>query len=92
MRDFLKHQRGMANSLSHVPRLPNISSCSSSSCSLSFPHAADGEFILAFARRNVKIDNVHAAAAKRGLEWRVVDEHAEGVAGVEPVYAFTWKK
>jgi len=57
-----------------------------------FPHAADGEFILAFARRNVKIDNVHAAAAKRGLEWRVVDEHAEGVAGVEPVYAFTWKK
>ncbi len=53
---------------------------------------ADGEFILAFARRNVSIDKVHRAAEQRGLEWRIVDEHAEGVAGVEPVFAYTWKK
>ena len=51
-----------------------------------------GEFILAFARRNVAIDKVFQAADRRGLEWRIVDEHAEGVSGVEPIYSLTWKK
>lgn len=54
-------------------------------------HTEDGQFILAFARRNVKIDKVFAAAEARGLEWRILDEHAEGIAGVEPVFGFTWK-
>lgn len=52
---------------------------------------ATGQFILAFARRNVSIDKVHRAAEARGLQWTIIDEHAEGVAGVEPIYSFTWK-
>lgn len=47
-------------------------------------------FILAFARRNVKIDLVYAAAQARGLQWRILDEHPEGIAGVEPVLEFSW--
>jgi hypothetical protein len=49
-------------------------------------------FILAFARRNVKIDQVFAAADERGLQWRILDERPEGIAGVEPVYELTKKK
>lgn len=40
----------------------------------------------------MKIDKVYAGATLRGLEWRILDEHPEGVAGVEPVLEFTWKK
>jgi hypothetical protein len=50
-----------------------------------------GEFLLAFARRNVPIDKVFVAAAERGLEWRIVDDSPEGISGVEPIYSFTFK-
>jgi hypothetical protein len=53
---------------------------------------ADGCFILAFARRNVKIDKVFAAAEQRGLQWRIVDDSPEGAASVEPILEFTFRK
>ena len=48
--------------------------------------------MLAFARRNVKIDRVFEAAQQRGLDWQVVDDYAEGVSGVEPIYLFSWQQ
>jgi hypothetical protein len=43
---------------------------------------------LAFARRNVAIDKVIAAAEKDfGLQAQIIDETHEGVA-MEPIYSF----
>jgi hypothetical protein len=39
----------------------------------------------------VPIDKVFAAAAERGLEWKIVDDSPEGISGVEPIYSFTFK-
>jgi len=50
-----------------------------------------GEFILAFARRNVAIDKVLAQAEVLGLQYSIVDESPEGIT-MEPIYCFTWKK
>ncbi len=51
---------------------------------------ADGEFILAFARRNVPIDKVIKAAADQyGLIAEIVDEKLEGMS-TEPIYSFKY--
>lgn len=50
----------------------------------------DGEFILAFARRNVPIDKVIKAAADQyGLIAEIVDEKLEGMS-TEPIYSFKY--
>ena len=50
-----------------------------------------GEFILAFARRNVPMDKVIAEAESKGFQYTILDETAEGVS-MEPIYRFVWKK
>lgn len=52
---------------------------------------ADGEFILAFARRNVPIDRVLAEADRRGLQHTILDPSPDGIQ-MEPIYSLTWKK
>lgn len=47
----------------------------------------NGEFILAFARRNVPMDAVIAQAASVGLKWEVIDED---IATSEHIYRFFW--
>ncbi len=49
-----------------------------------------GEFILAFARRNVPIDKVLVKADELGLQYRIIDESPDGIS-MEPIYCFTWK-
>jgi hypothetical protein len=60
--------------------------------SISFPliffSEPSGCFLLAFARRNVPIDKVLAAAETRGLAWQVLDEQVR----MEPIYRFTWPR
>ena len=51
-------------------------------------HNPDGEFILAFARRNVPIDKVLVAADAIGLQYVILDH---GLHNTEPIYKFTWK-
>jgi hypothetical protein len=56
---------------------------------------ADGEFILAFARRNVPMDKVLDAATAFNFQYEVLtDEHdtSRTFDGTEPIYRFTWKK
>eukprot|EP01033_Poteriospumella_lacustris_P014758 gene14758-10555_t len=55
----------------------------------------DGEFILAFARRNVPMDKVLDAATAFNFQYEVLtDEHdtSRTFDGTEPIYRFTWKK
>jgi hypothetical protein len=47
---------------------------------------ADGCFVLAFARRNVKIDDVLEVAATAGLQHLILDR---GISDMEPIYCFT---
>ncbi len=46
--------------------------------------APDGAFILAYARRNVKIDSVFATARDMGFGWSVLDSSQNG----ENIYEF----
>lgn len=46
----------------------------------------DGCFVLAFARRNVKMDDVLTVAAAAGLEHVILDR---GISDMEPIYYFT---
>ncbi len=50
----------------------------------------NGEFILAFARRNVPMDRVIAVAEEKKFKYEILDETAEGVS-MEPIYSFSWK-
>lgn len=50
-----------------------------------------GEFVLAFARRNVPMDKVIAEAESKGFQYTILEETAEGVS-MEPIYSFRWKK
>lgn len=50
-----------------------------------------GEFILAFARRNVSIDKVFAVAESRGFQWEVLEEEDSKAAVMEPIYSFRLK-
>lgn len=45
----------------------------------------DGEFILAFARRNVPMDKVIAVAEPKGLHGEILDG---GIHSMEPIYRF----
>ena len=47
-----------------------------------------GQFILAFARRNVPIDLVLSAADDLGLNYNIIDNDA---SGTEPIYCFQRK-
>jgi hypothetical protein len=49
---------------------------------------ADAEFILAFARRNVPMDKVLAAAERRGLVAETLDK---GIDSMEPIYSIRWR-
>ena len=49
----------------------------------------DGEFLLAFARRNVPMDAVLAAAESAGLQHEVLEA---GIDGAEPLYSFRWAR
>lgn len=62
----------------------------SSWCCGLFLVSEDGEFILAFARRNVPIDRVLAEAEKRGLQHTILDPSPDGIQ-MEPIYSLTWK-
>jgi len=56
----------------------------------------EGEFLLAFARRNVNMDLVTAEAEQRGFQWRVLSEDEQSPAtpsipnshSMEPIYSF----
>lgn len=65
--------------------------------------ADNGEFLLAFARRNVPINRVFEAADYAGLYYSIINEEDEGEEGkisgdgddlrrLEPIYRFTWTK
>ena len=54
---------------------------------LSLHTLESGEFLLAFARRNVPIDRVLEASIASGLQYEVLDV---GLAGQEPIYRFTF--
>ena len=47
----------------------------------------DGEFLLAFARRNVPMDAVLVAAEHTGLQYKMLEA---GIDGAEPLYSFRW--
>lgn len=47
----------------------------------------DGEFIMAFARRNVPMDRVLEAAEAAGFVWEILDD-IHGYNAMEPVYRF----
>ncbi len=55
-----------------------------------FHTGTTGEFILAFARRNVPVDRVLAVAESKGLQYRILDESPEGLV-MEPIYSLTWR-
>lgn len=48
----------------------------------------DGEFLLAFARRNVSVDKVLDYALSQGLTWAMLDA---GLSGMEPIYSIRWQ-
>ena len=59
---------------------------------LSSVGSSQGEFLLAFARRNVSIDVVLAAAAARGFQWEIREEEDQQAAVMEPIYSFRLRK
>ena len=59
---------------------------------LSSVGSSQGEFLLAFARRNVSIDVVLAAAAARGFQWEIREEEDQLAAVMEPIYSFRLSK
>jgi len=54
--------------------------------------SSQGEFILAFARRNVSIDVVLTAATARGFQWEIREEEDRQAAVMEPIYSFRLSK
>ena len=51
----------------------------------------DGQFILAFARRNVPIDKVFEVAEEKGLIYKILETQDLKHNVMEPIYLFTFK-